>query len=636
MPLHRLALALLVLTPAAVAQSWPTTSWEVRCGNGERWTLQSDRTVEPAPVIGDCTGPDAPLAATASEELQRVSGWLDRMGFRAPRVHPDPMFLAILGADEVATPMGVRDGYYLFYPELGRGDLVLSKEWTSGESVIAHELFHGVQAAYPFWTGNREAVADHAWVFEGTAQAVEYAWMRSTGAVPSFGNIGQHNYSRPLDQPTGGGYSLWHFWLRLGDVLDSANDLAYLHDLLASEEWGTARSLAVVDQALRTYDPDGLASLLPEVAARHLGDDQSDDYEMDGEFVQVEPGALRATREAVLAPLAIHRHDITVRPLGESHEIRIQVPDRPGLHLIVNGQRLDEGLGARNEYVGVVSGSDTARYRVLVVNVAPEAAASTEERYDLIVEATPIEACGAPYGAFASVSDTGAADANGRFEVVFEPTTVETAGMRYDTYHGLAGIRRASNRSYTWSEAAAREAQEGIERSQRMIRELGWENKSPTELRRAMAALDPATLARFFPEDDNGGGATLADGLGAGFTATITEANGDGTTALSFFNAEEDFNVVLQIFFSPQRGPGTYTAQTMVGVQAPFMRPGGAASAEGTQLYEPTVTFSTLDPEGCAIGTFSGSYLGSDNQPGTITGAFRVVVPPDASVVDIR
>lgn len=561
------------------------------------------------------------------------------MGFPAPRVdrtQDRSRYMFAVGADEVIAGGDEVDGVYRFGdPD---GQIVFSSQHlgASGEgpqdkrATGAHELLHGVQASTPFWASQMASPGSHSWVKEGTAQAVEWTWLKRNylgGTGPLFlSKYPARNFSDPLHLPDyEQDYSTGYFWAGLGEIL-GGEPMGYLVRLLESEEWGSGSALTVVDRALRTEHPDGLYHLFPEFAARHLNERNDDVFELDGEFFSLGEKTLAqtVTRHGPLAPVAVHGHDLRVDPLGSPHDLVIEIPDEPHLHLIVDGQRaVGEGAG-RNVYETVVDGISESRHRILVVNVAPEAGESQRAEYELKAEVSPRETCDSEvYEARAQFTVAGpegdiewegrrVPSPVGRYVVdfPFEPLAITSRGRTF-TYYPAAAATDLSKKKVTlfmqtpsFEEIAAMRSQPGVE-----VR---------------------GEITTAVPEEP-GLDEALDGNVGRG-GQFVTDSEASLSPAFSFSLASgaamRGAAVTIRL---DEMKPGTYTWD---GPTLPYER---GVSVRGTEFPIPPlnddvrVTLDEIKPGVCARGTFSGGVRYDEGQPPVfnVTGSFYVNAPPE-------
>lgn len=405
-----LLLAVLLAVPSAAQDlpPWRTTRWSVWC---------PDTTSVVLPEMCDDRNPVA-AAAYARDQLTRASVWLQGLGFPGPKVPLDDRpasprrgtaYVGVIGGDVVHIEDTRVAGYYL--PGDPTGLLVVNTDHAirveGGSDRLAtgaHELFHAVQASYPFY-GSR--TASTRWITEGTAHAVGIVYQQRDLGGTLFGDAGLTNaffpnrdYGLPLNLPgtfddLAQSYATAHFWLALGEMLGAPDRVGHLHDVLLAADTPDG-GLAGLDAFVARTNPAGLYRLFPRFIARyaessrHYASARAPMGPISGrdertELLHVEPNAARFV-SLRLAP-----------PPGVTLGVTVTLEDHPNAHLVVGDQvysepdPLDPGA-ARNVFRTQVSQVDTLHIRA--VNIEPGARGSAAT-FALTVRVEPLEACAA-------------------------------------------------------------------------------------------------------------------------------------------------------------------------------------------------------------------------------------------------
>ena len=391
----RFALALasaLLVPPSALAQA----QWAAVC-------------LPDAPE-GACDDGPTSIGTFVRAELTGATRWLRALGFLEPHVvKKDGRYVAFVGASDLRLGNDTVFGFYskpqAFAGYDGTGELVVDATHNvqvDGEgdatATAAHELFHAVQGSYPFFDRDR---SQQGWIVEGTAQAVEAAYLAHEYGVPTFGAgghayaYGHRWYDDPLYAPHTPGkdmsqlYATSHFWLALGHELSSPDRVAYLHRVLLNVS-GRDGVLGI-DLRLQQDHGRGLADLYTDAVARHARDRRH--YRQHGrQTPPLVPGqTAKAARQ--IAPIATHLYRVPVEPHGRGSEIEIRLTGGEGLRLVVGGQRFDseDANGERNVYHSAAFATDTLE--VQVVNVRDEAMQTQATGYTLVATNQKIDTC---------------------------------------------------------------------------------------------------------------------------------------------------------------------------------------------------------------------------------------------------
>lgn len=396
--------ALLLSAAQATAQSLP--AWQTH-----RWHVYCD---DPSAVAVNASCDDDLPASAASAmraQLEAFGPWVESLRFAGPNVPTDgggsePLgYVALLGGDRVEIDGDTVCGYYDLDGSGGR--LVVGGNTTfqlEGEAdytgTTAHEAFHAIQGHYPFF---EDGSAEHNWIVEGTAQAVEAAWMAHSQGVTQLGDRGSvayygiRRYDRPLHRPdpddTNQLYATAHFWLGVGDLVGSPHGVQYLHDVLQRVDAETG-GLGGVDAALSEMWPQGLYDLFPEFIVTHAKSGEHYDL-TDVPILRVAAEA-EESQETTVEPVAVRLHAVMLPDIEQRTKVTISVPDHPDLHLAVGRDRYDaddptEAGSQRNRFESTLDQPDTLWVRV--INVAPSAAASVAQDYTLTVKTEPLAGC---------------------------------------------------------------------------------------------------------------------------------------------------------------------------------------------------------------------------------------------------
>ncbi|MCZ7599467.1 MAG: hypothetical protein M5U09_19500 [Gammaproteobacteria bacterium] len=174
------------------------------------------------------------------------------------------------------------------------------------------------------------------------------------------------------------------FWRDVGRQLGSPSDIGYLHDIL-SAELQAHHGVEGVDLAL----PLGLYVHLPRFFA-----------ELDGDFRYHFEAASRQVSLPAGEPSKVERVELRVNELAGGVDLAVTSaaagvvdvsislePNDATFHLIVDGRRLTPEDGSdRNRFHDELPAGGSKRYKVIVANVAQEAAATVSRDATLKVE----------------------------------------------------------------------------------------------------------------------------------------------------------------------------------------------------------------------------------------------------------
>lgn len=374
-----------LLTPQAHAQgTWVTHEWEPVCD-----------------VAEDCQDAGAVFA----EQLQRAAQWLDGLGFREPVLERSlrgdwRVILSRERADDLdalgfyqagARELVLHPTSYFAVGRPGEAPDGSAQRRKEGDVmfVAVHELFHAIQEAYV----PELHEAEHAWIFEGTADAIARAYADHVDGELAV-LLGTRMYDEPIHRPhpslgTLGPYYTWYFWRTLGQELGASDDVAYLADLMQVDLVPHA-GVSGLDRFLGPSG--GLHAVLPRVfrrmsAAGDFGE------QLDWTVRSGADGAADDRLEIAVRELAARSLRLRLEPAG-SHPVVAHLAfeeDRPELHLVADGA-LRNGLDVddRNAFSYVLLGGEPQELDVLVVNVAEEAHRSQEVTATLQVRFVPL------------------------------------------------------------------------------------------------------------------------------------------------------------------------------------------------------------------------------------------------------
>lgn len=431
----------------AEAGAWSTSDWVVLCTADVIAELdQIDNLIESgisSETVCSASSEDSPTAL-ARDVLIDAGEWLAALCFREPvvptyrRGEQQRAWKASLARADTGDNAGVYKEGELFVSYdyfLGGGadggegrDFQPSQE---GLMTLPHELFHAIQSSYP--PGRTDDW--HDWVIEGTAQAVELAWMKRKGMTSS----GQTRYfDDPLHRPRSDlhAYRTSIFWLWLGRELGSESEIAYLHEMFQVGDFTAGHGLDdledfLSDRGTRLYD----------IYPAFIGDRVTKPVMFAGGDRSVtiryrEPRAEKQYRgrAAIVAADAVTvKVDVPPDKFGEL-EIKLREDD-PDLHLIVDeqvysgidplgGMPRDQAIRKpefrdpqwqrqRNRFVSPVGGAPSpSEFFVRVAHVKREnnSAATDSKRYVLDIELVPLGEC---QFSVALSGDTGKTSARG-------------------------------------------------------------------------------------------------------------------------------------------------------------------------------------------------------------------------------
>lgn len=614
-------LLLVVASPEAWAQ-WVPEPWEVRCLDGIE--------IDPDECSADVGGSAVTIIR---HELDSVTAWLRDLGFPQPVIERGTNgrdYLAHMGPDSLFL-----DGDHVLglYSPSRKGLLVNAFHFiglendTDDTGTVAHELFHAVQAAYPSYeTGNGQA----NWIIEGTAQAFEAAWLTREGPSPLAPGghayvYGHRDYARSIFSTTEDQqeYATSHFWLALGEMIGSRERIVYLQDVL--ENSGSSPG-AMLDVMLETHHPDGFSHVFPRLLARHASDPEH--YASNRGRRRVTDG-FEETVDVTIPPLAGALMRIE-NAESEMLEIEVESDDHPSLHFVFGGQQASESpLGAGPAYRQTLAPGE--HLDVIIANVAPEAAETSEEQVEFTIRARRPDSCDQPPGASFTLTVTGPREGSGSGSFVFDRQTAQVRGRTIVDYTGLSVLDYGDSRVVMWEGTSTL----GMADQLALARErLDMPDASDEEVGTAVQNLSMSEMMRLFPEFLEDGEADSPE-LPDGFSISNATPEGDGSHSLTFKNGGSQVSIMLP--FSDHVGTGRVSSPMLnIGIQAPAFLGTTASFQEGIVLAQPELTFSALDPGRCVAGTFSGVYEGPVGQANPVTGSFRVIVPDDALVIDMR
>lgn len=214
------------------------------------------------------------MAAKVKPELDAISEWMSSMSFAQARVPTTPgeffVFplrgmsaenLKLLGGSVASfTPnagMELSDAAFIA-PLAADGSYSRAQE-IENSTTLAHELYHGVQAAL------RPPESDPTWFSESMPEAVGRAWAYKRHGQLEFN---PQNYEEPLHEP-GNPYNRDHFFYMLGQDLNAKPRVAYFVDLEKETGRDGAGGLIWIDTFLASRNRTSLAAYYPQFIARH-------------------------------------------------------------------------------------------------------------------------------------------------------------------------------------------------------------------------------------------------------------------------------------------------------------------------------------------------------------------------------
>lgn len=388
-------------------------------------------------TVCSATREDSPVAG-ARDILVDAGEWLRTSCFREPvvpsyrRAGTDTAWKASLARAMTEGNAGIYTNGELFVDYdyfVGEGGDAFRQPNPDGMATLPHELFHAIQANYhDMLEGDW-----HAWIVEGTAEAVEVAWRKKRG----WGFRGRTRYfDDPLHRPRGGDdEESWHayrtsiFWLWLGRKLASTDEIAYLHDLFETgdflDNYGLNDFETFLDRA-----GTGLYHVFPEfIAERANLREMYDNGDREVTIRYREPEAEEQHRGRVRL-LAADPVTVTAEVPDDKFaeiEIRIEDPAEEELHLIVGdevyskvdpdidplsgmsreqritrpGRRDDRWRREHNRFVSPVGGGEPTEFFVRVAYAKPdhrtgsaEVAMQPESKsYKLDIRLVPLGTC---------------------------------------------------------------------------------------------------------------------------------------------------------------------------------------------------------------------------------------------------
>ncbi|WP_333682923.1 hypothetical protein [Pontibaca methylaminivorans] len=351
-------------TPAANAQSWPTTEWVPVCSDYAQ---------------GECDLND-PGVEVYLHQLAEASAAFEAMGFRAPALTRQWLLAGAypvhLVEGNLVTPDGRRAGG-LYFHDTKRIELDYQYYFAMGAEAkthglmrsATHELFHAIQSAYPgkqhLYT-HRDAAK---WVIEGSAVAAELALF---GGDVSY--HGQPWLDSPLDRleprtsRSNQNYISYPFWLHVADTYGGSRPGGFgiLHEFFLGleDQAGQDSALAMVGRALRRIAPDGLYDIYPGFIAAH------DDQQHYGRIVNLRTqptghASYTTTYQSRVDPVSAQAILVEVTGIvaqtdsrASEVEIRLESDDPDALHLIVGDRRYDDAGDDRNVYFAEIKGEE--------------------------------------------------------------------------------------------------------------------------------------------------------------------------------------------------------------------------------------------------------------------------------------
>jgi len=399
-----LAFVLLCSAVGYAHAKWPTTFWTV-LDHREAGGTQPE-------------GGRERFAEKHKDILEHASFWFQSMSFAAPyqindrkslNFRRNERYLAYLdsnpsnfGSSHTSLGHMILSTHPGFLNPLTRNDRLF-------QAASVHELFHGIQLAYPAYRayastpqlpGPPDCDAGeraNAWLTEGTASAVqiqylerlqgrnfshafhgsrEIRWVRAFDQSLDWGHLTPEQHALPPGSTYAWqcSYGTWYFWYAVGNMLGSKDPrdprrTAYLRYLFAQDGAWAGTGLAQVDAALKragrgmnALPPyrDGLFALYPQFVAQYL---DVDDFFNHVEYVDlgspvvyeassqglkdpIEPVATRAWRVKVRLPRDAGPAAYTVRFVLDS----LDPGARDALHLIVDDRVIERPANSDSPY----------------------------------------------------------------------------------------------------------------------------------------------------------------------------------------------------------------------------------------------------------------------------------------------
>lgn len=407
---------ILLLAPCVYAQtSWPAKTWVLDCPrtehNGDTVDLSACCTsVNLEEWMCDAENPASPTAAV-QHQLEDASVYFEQLGFKAPEVdmdgrppyEDDSPYMFALGGDSLLVENDLVYGYYE-NSEPG-GTLVVDSEHyfqisgtDNNTATPTHELFHGIQAAYPFYDNTS---TEWRWIVEGTASAAEATWLKQTngGYGEGFWPFPWPLYDYPLHRPRNyqdslQPYATGHFWAGLGKLLNHNPSIRVLAQLFETMP-GTMDDLSSVDIGLIQLDTDGLYDLYPEFIAEFVQRNQFFEHVDNVGFIAYDEETTEGSVKGTVKEVATNAHELSLILSGdEMARLIIEFEtDHEDLHLIVGDTRYDSSslLGSRNRFETIVTeDTNPERFFIRVANIAEEPKESISRDYTLNITLEPI------------------------------------------------------------------------------------------------------------------------------------------------------------------------------------------------------------------------------------------------------
>lgn len=405
-----------LLLPSITFAQWPTTEWRVLCTEETlnsiiaemiEYGIPPDEAAEIANMNCRDTGITGAASITRGQ-LEDAGPWLRDLGFPAPAVwiREDGKYAAII-SDELT---GHHKAWGVYYPSRERlyvsssywihqdhsGDLGIFLNRPSNRTMV-HELFHAIQKPYRTSTTRTSA---HKWIWEGTAEAVEYSWFLFSEPdspilhASTYRGIDESLHAPdPCGESCPGSYRRFHFWSKLGELLGSPGRIAYL-DHIFQQDLVPDNGLTGLHHGLTRWNDGGLYHYYVEYVAQHTPDRfQFRDEGYIEETISPPPtgGFVEVPLDQSILPIAAQAFEIHIET-NDDETVGVEISidgNTENHHLIVDGVRFDQNPGSpeNNTYSTYLIGTgEPVDFHIRVANIAPDPRDTQEEDYTLLVK----------------------------------------------------------------------------------------------------------------------------------------------------------------------------------------------------------------------------------------------------------
>lgn len=263
---------------------------------------------------------------------------------------------------------------------------ILSIDEAGNSGTLAHELFHAVHHA-----SNTRMASDPAWVREGLATGVEYAWMGDNANTTEY----QPKYDIPLAVPADP-YERGHFFYEMGNSL--GDQMAYAGQIIQTPSRGDG--IKWLDNYLKTQS-NSLAEYYPKFIAEKTNASFFSPPSLSPEVWKISvPASKTFTLQSNVKRVAASYNELYVEFLGSNNveekeriyllDLSIPTAERPKDLSLIIGRQLKGGTDHHLSIVFAEDGRLRPQLKVKVANVAVDAQATKSQTYDLGLEVSPV------------------------------------------------------------------------------------------------------------------------------------------------------------------------------------------------------------------------------------------------------